>query len=48
MRITEPAAFIMTRRMLLGVKVRAEALRASREQPLREVAAFHAQGQRGD
>jgi hypothetical protein len=31
MRITEPAAFIMTRRMLLGVKERAEALRASRE-----------------
>ena len=31
MRITEPAAFIMTRRMLLGVKERAEALRALRE-----------------
>jgi hypothetical protein len=31
MRITEPAAFIMTRRMLLNVKERAEALRASRE-----------------
>jgi hypothetical protein len=25
----EPAAFVMTRRMLLGVKQRAEALRAS-------------------
>jgi hypothetical protein len=31
MRITEPAAFIMTRRTLLNVKERAEALRASRE-----------------
>ena len=31
MRVMEPAAFIMTRRMLLGVKQRAEALRA---QPL--------------
>lgn len=30
MRIMEPAAFIMTRRMLLGVKQRAEALRAAR------------------
>jgi hypothetical protein len=29
MRIMEPASFIMTRRMLLGVKERAEALRAS-------------------
>ena len=29
MRIMEPAAFIMTVRMLLGVKQRAEALRAS-------------------
>ena len=29
MRITEPAAFIMTRRTLLNVKERAEALRAS-------------------
>jgi len=29
MRISEPAAFIMTRRFLLGVKQRAEALRAS-------------------
>ncbi len=29
MRIMEPAAFIMTRRCLLGVKERAEALRAS-------------------
>lgn len=32
MRVMEPAAFIMTRRMLLGVKERAEALRASRFQ----------------
>ena len=30
MRVMEPAAFIMTRRMLLGVKQRAEALRAQR------------------
>ena len=30
MRVMEPAAFIMTRRMLLGVKERAEALRAKR------------------
>jgi hypothetical protein len=30
MRIMEPAAFIMTRRMLLGVKQRAEALKAVR------------------
>jgi hypothetical protein len=29
MRIMEPAAFIMTRRCMLGVKERAEALRAS-------------------
>jgi hypothetical protein len=29
MRIMEPAAFIMTRRFLLGVKERSEALRAS-------------------
>lgn len=29
MRIMEPASFIMTRRYLLGVKERAEALRAS-------------------
>jgi hypothetical protein len=29
MRISEPAAFIMTRRFLLGVKQRAEGLRAS-------------------
>lgn len=29
MRVMEPAAFIMTRRMLLGVKQRAEALRAA-------------------
>ena len=32
MRIMEPAAFIMTRRFLLGVKARAEALRARLEQ----------------
>jgi hypothetical protein len=30
MRVMEPAAFIMTRRMLLGVKERAEALKAAR------------------
>ena len=30
MRVMEPAAFIMTRRMLIGVKQRAEALHASR------------------
>jgi hypothetical protein len=30
MRVMEPAAFIMTRRMLLGLKQRAEALRAAR------------------
>ena len=30
MRVMEPAAFVMTRRMLIGVKQRAEALRASR------------------
>jgi hypothetical protein len=29
MRVMEPAAFIMTRRLMLGVKERAEALRAS-------------------
>ena len=29
MRMMEPASFIMTRRFLLGVKERAEALRAS-------------------
>jgi len=29
-RVMEPAAFLMTRRMLMGVKQRAEALRASR------------------
>jgi hypothetical protein len=29
MRIMEPTSFIMTRRMLLGVKERAETLRAS-------------------
>jgi hypothetical protein len=29
MRFMEPASFIMTRRMLLGVKERAETLRAS-------------------
>jgi hypothetical protein len=32
LRVMEPAAFIMTRRMLLGLKQRAEALRASRLQ----------------
>lgn len=39
MRIMEPAAFLMTRRFLLGVKERAEALRAQAgrsEQPGRE------------
>ena len=30
MRVMEPAAFIMTRRMLLGLKQRAEGLRARR------------------
>lgn len=30
MRVMEPAAFVMTRRMLLGLKQRAEALRAAR------------------
>jgi hypothetical protein len=30
MRVMEPAAFLMTRRMLLGVKQRAEALKAAR------------------
>ena len=35
MRIMEPAAFLMTRRMLLGVKRRAEALRASRTEATR-------------
>jgi hypothetical protein len=30
MRIMEPASFIMTRRMLLGLKQRAELLRAQR------------------
>jgi hypothetical protein len=30
MRVMEPAAFVMTRRMLLGVKQRAEALQAAR------------------
>jgi hypothetical protein len=28
MRVMEPAAFVMTRRMMLGVKERAEGLRA--------------------
>ena len=32
MRVMEPAAFIMTRRMLLGLKQRAEALRTARVQ----------------
>jgi hypothetical protein len=36
MRIIEPASFIMTRRMLLGVKERAEALRTSRQWPAGE------------
>jgi hypothetical protein len=35
MRMMEPAAFIMTRRMLLGVKQRAEALKAARTDPTR-------------
>jgi hypothetical protein len=30
MRVMEPAAFVMTRRMLLGVKQRAETLHAAR------------------
>ena len=30
MRVMEPAAFVMTRRMLLGVKQRAEALKSAR------------------
>ena len=30
MRVMEPSAFIMTRRMLLGLKQRAEALSAAR------------------
>jgi uncharacterized protein len=34
MRVMEPAAFIMTRRMLLGVKERAEALRSPAERPM--------------
>ena len=34
MRIMEPAAFIMTRRMMLNVKERAEALRASASRPI--------------
>ena len=36
MRIMEPVSFIMTRRMLLGVKERAEALRTSRQWPAGE------------
>ncbi|HEY7440839.1 MAG TPA: SRPBCC family protein [Vicinamibacterales bacterium] len=36
MRVMEPAAFIMTRRMLLGLKQRAEALRAARTRDGRE------------
>ena len=32
MRVMEPAAFVMTRRMLLGLKERAEALRGRRRQ----------------
>jgi hypothetical protein len=34
MRVMEPAAFIMTRRMLLGVKERAEALRSRAARPV--------------
>ncbi len=36
MRIMEPVSFIMTRRMLLGVKERAESLRTSRQWPAGE------------
>jgi hypothetical protein len=36
MRVMEPAALLMTRRMLIGVKQRAEALRASRAATARE------------
>jgi hypothetical protein len=42
MRVMEPAAFVMTRRMLLNVKHRAEARRAARtdaSQTSRRVAA---------
>jgi len=35
MRVMEPAAFIMTRRMLVGLKQRAEALKAARIDPTR-------------
>lgn len=35
MRVLEPAAFLMTRRMLLGLKRRAEALGARRSRPVR-------------
>jgi hypothetical protein len=38
MRIAEPAGFIMTRRFLLGVKQRAEALRASASPPVERAA----------
>ena len=39
MRVMEPAAFVMTRKMLLGVKQRAEALRAARTDATHHVAA---------
>jgi hypothetical protein len=39
MRVMEPAAFVMTRKMLLGVKQRAEALRAARTHATHHVAA---------
>jgi hypothetical protein len=35
MRVIEPAAFLMTRRMLIGLKRRAEALAATRDRPSR-------------
>ena len=37
MRVMEPAAFVMTRRMLLGVRRRAEALGAERNRDSREI-----------
>ena len=39
MRVMEPAAFVMTRKMLLGVKQRAEGLRAARTDATHHVAA---------
>ena len=39
MRVMEPAAFVMTRKMLLGVKQRAERLRAARTDATHHVAA---------